>query len=387
MSVPIICLVMIVKNESALIADTLVDLRPFVDHAVICDTGSTDDTPDIIREVCTRLELPLALFIHEWKDFAHNRSLAFENARNAVCTADWYMVFDADDRIVGDFPDQALKNIPKEIDALYCTYGTETTRYQRLTFFRSTLKWGYRGVLHEFACCLSKADSEVKKKNLAGDYFIHINSRGVSARSRDPQKFSRDAQVLVRAIEDPATDKELIPRYVFYAARSFMDAGEYTEAIHYFDRYLEDTLRWYEERFDSRMCKARCMLATTHVYSDSDIRDAFLMATTEDPERAEPWYELARWYRVNRKDYRLAYAFAKIGSAFVKEIPERFLFLDRTVYTYRLLDELAVSAYWTGRKQECGEWCTILLDRSGIPEEDRARIQKNLGYCIKNEKD
>lgn len=377
-----VCLVMIVKNESALIAETLTDLRPYIDYAVICDTGSADDTPRIVSEMCARLELPLQLFHHEWKDFAYNRSLAFASARSTDWKPDWYMVFDADDCIVGDFPDRALKDIPEEIDAVYCTYGTETLRYQRLTFFRSTLEWGYRGVLHEFAVCLSKPNSEVSKTYVDGNYYIHINSRGVGARSRDPEKFARDAQILVRAINDPNTDVDLLPRYLFYAARSFMDAAQYADAILYFDRYLEDPSRWYEERFDSRMCKARCMLAIVDKYSDAEIRDAFVMASTEDPERAEPWYELARWYRVHRMDYRLAYAFAKMGSLFVNNIPQRLLFLDRTVYTYRLLDELAVSAYWSGRIDECRECCTILLNQTGIPEEDRTRIQKNLGYCL-----
>jgi glycosyltransferase involved in cell wall biosynthesis len=381
----IVCLVMIVKNEAALIAGTLTHLRPFVDYAVMCDTGSTDDTPLIIQTVCDRLELPVVICHHEWKDFGHNRSLAFASAYDAVPEADWYMVFDADDRIVGDFPDHTLRTIPKDVGALYCTYGTEFLRYQRLTFFRKTLKWGYRGVLHEFACCLSKPDAEVRKQDLGEGYYIHINSRGVSGRSRDPEKFVRDAEILVRAIDDPSTETDLLSRYIFYAARSFMDAGQYKDAIRYFDRYLEDRSRWYEERYDSRMCKARCMLALLQTdptaYSESDIRDAFVLASTEDPERAEPWYELARWYRVHHADFHLAYAFAKTGFSWVRQIPTRFLFLDREVYTYRLMDELAIAAYWTDRVHECRELCTILLSRAELPEEDRTRIQKNLGYC------
>lgn len=387
-----ICLVMIVKNEASLIGETLLHLRPYVDQAVICDTGSTDGTPEIVQTVCTQLDLPLTLAHHTWQGFGVNRSLAFAEARQSLKTlpADWYMVFDADDRIVGDFPDTAFHAVPEHVDALYCIYGTEHMRYQRPTFFRTTLEWGYQGVLHEFACCLSKPDRELVIWDLGqfqpdSVYYIHINSQGVSGRSRNPAKYLDDARLLVAAIETE-TDPGLVSRYLFYAARSFMDASCYPEAIIYFDRYLEDSSRWYEERFDSRMGKARCMLHLLRQqperYTDAEIRDAFLLASVEDPERAEPWYELARWCRMEREDFRAAYAFARLGVQLGSTPPPRLLFVDHTVYTYRLLDEMAVAAYWTGRKPECLEVCTRLLARTDLPAEDRARIEANRQWCL-----
>ena len=47
-----ICLNMIVKNESHIIENTLAKLCDKIrfDYWVICDTGSTDNTPQIITE-------------------------------------------------------------------------------------------------------------------------------------------------------------------------------------------------------------------------------------------------------------------------------------------------------------------------------------------------
>jgi glycosyltransferase involved in cell wall biosynthesis len=388
---------MIVKNESVIIADTLAHLRPYIDHAVICDTGSTDRTPEIVQAVCDRLELPVQIEHHEWKGFGANRSLAFASARERLRThpADWYMVFDADDSLVGDFPDYAFDRVPDHVDALYATYGTEHFRYQRPTFFRTRLEWAYRGVLHEYVYCVSRAETPVAYADLAdfvhgnepgASYYVHINSRGVSDRSRNPDKYLDDARVLVQAIAEE-TDPGLVSRYLFYAARSYMDAREYLEAIMYFDRYLEDTTRWYEERYDSRMCKARCMLARNAdvpgAFSDAAIRDAFLMACAEDPERVEPWYDLARWCRTARQDYREAYAFAYLGSLVLTAhpSPKRLLFVDRTVYTYRHVDELALAAYWTGRKHESLVHWTGILARADLPADDRRRIEDNRKWC------
>ena len=47
---PSICLVMIVKNESQVIKKCLESVKDYIHYWVICDTGSTDGTQQIIKE-------------------------------------------------------------------------------------------------------------------------------------------------------------------------------------------------------------------------------------------------------------------------------------------------------------------------------------------------
>ena len=47
---PKICLNMIVKNESTIITRLLDSVISLIDHYVICDTGSTDNTTQIIDD-------------------------------------------------------------------------------------------------------------------------------------------------------------------------------------------------------------------------------------------------------------------------------------------------------------------------------------------------
>ena len=47
---PKICLNMIVKNESKIIERLLQSVLPFIDNYCICDTGSDDNTIDVITE-------------------------------------------------------------------------------------------------------------------------------------------------------------------------------------------------------------------------------------------------------------------------------------------------------------------------------------------------
>ena len=45
-----LCLNMIVKNESKIITRCLDSVKDYIDYFVICDTGSTDGTQDIIKD-------------------------------------------------------------------------------------------------------------------------------------------------------------------------------------------------------------------------------------------------------------------------------------------------------------------------------------------------
>ena len=79
-----ICLNMIVKNESEIIVDTLINLCSYInfDYYVISDTGSTDLTKKLIKDFFNTKNIKGELIDHVWSDFGTNRSLALECAYN-----------------------------------------------------------------------------------------------------------------------------------------------------------------------------------------------------------------------------------------------------------------------------------------------------------------
>jgi glycosyltransferase involved in cell wall biosynthesis len=67
-------LAMIVKNEAPNIERCLESVAPYIDYYVIADTGSSDNTKEIIKNFFDKKGIPGEILDHEWQDFGTNRS-------------------------------------------------------------------------------------------------------------------------------------------------------------------------------------------------------------------------------------------------------------------------------------------------------------------------
>ena len=213
-----ICLNMIVKNEAHILPKTLPMLCQHFKFSywVISDTGSTDGTQELIRAFFKERGIPGELVETPWKNFGYNRSIAFEAAYNK---SDYVLVWDADDSIVGNF------RLPEKLegDAYEFEFGEAGGfRYSRLQLFNNRKRWKYVGVLHEYPAPL---DTMGPVTHVAGDYYFISGREG--ARNKDPDKYKKDALVLEEGLlEEPDNT-----RHVFYCANSYMNAGDYDNAI------------------------------------------------------------------------------------------------------------------------------------------------------------
>lgn len=86
-----ICLNMILRNESHVIRDLISPLAHLIDYWVIVDTGSDDETQDVIRQSMADLEVPGEFHERSWRDFGYNRAEAIELAQGRADFT-WVMV-------------------------------------------------------------------------------------------------------------------------------------------------------------------------------------------------------------------------------------------------------------------------------------------------------
>ena len=79
---PTLCLNMIVKDESHVIVSTLENLCSNFkfDYWVISDTGSTDNTVELITRFFHEKQIKGEISNDKWENFGHNRSIALAKA-------------------------------------------------------------------------------------------------------------------------------------------------------------------------------------------------------------------------------------------------------------------------------------------------------------------
>ena len=88
-----LCLNMIVKNESLIITRLLDSVLSIIDCYCICDTGSTDNTVNVIIDYFTSKNIPGKIVNEPFKNFCHNRNFALQSC---LGMSDHVLLLDAD---------------------------------------------------------------------------------------------------------------------------------------------------------------------------------------------------------------------------------------------------------------------------------------------------
>ena len=361
-------LCMIAKDESGVILRCLESVRPVVDYILVEDTGSSDGTGTIVREWLRRTGLPGQVIAEPWRDFAYNRSHALAMLRQ-VQEVDYALVLDADDRLVFDagFDAAAFKaGLSRD------WYGVEIrrgpARYWRNQICSNRLSFRYRGVLHEF---LDEPRPGASPGTATG---FHIVSGQDGARSHDPNRYRKDAEILERALETE-TEPSLRARYTFYLAQSYRDAGDRESALrNYLKRASLDDRR--DEVFESLYNSAQLLTAMSRPFDE--VLAMYLRAADAAPGRAEALHGASRLCREHDK-FEDGYAYARRGLSV--PYPGDGPFVETWIYEYGLLDELSVNSYWIGRYRESLEACRRLLREGKLPPEMRDRVRKNARFA------
>jgi glycosyltransferase involved in cell wall biosynthesis len=350
-----VCLSMIVKNESQSIERCLRSVMPIIDRWVICDTGSTDGTQDIIRNVLKNIVGEL----HErhWVSFEHNRNEALQLSKQH---AKHSLFIDADDILI--IPD-GFKMPDLIADGYFFNIDFDNLKYSRIQLINNQLPWQWKGVLHEYLDC---------PEYQVGSLPLTIKCTNDGFRRQNPDKYKHDCDVLRTALADEQ-DPFLRSRYTFYLAQSFRDSQQYEQALQaYIDRTKQGY--WSEEIYVS-YCEAGKMAAILD-YPEKTVIDFYLKAHYINSNRLEAIYYLCRYLRLKNRFLEAAvYAKPLLNTP----IPDG-LFIESWIYQYGLMDEYSVSLYWIGDYATSLQICQKCLD-SELPNDYRKRIEQNADFC------
>jgi len=304
-----IALAMIVRDEAAVIERCLASVRHLIDHWVICDTGSTDETVDLVER--SLQGIPGSMHRCEWVDFGHNRS---ELLRLAQGSADYLLLLDAD---------QTLREIatlpPLSADA-YRLRHAGSMEYDITRLVRSDLPWRYEGRTHEYITC----DQSVSNDSTLAWQVVHHGDGG----SRGT-KFQRDRQLLELTLEERPDDA----RTVFYLAQTMEALGERERARDLYER--RSRMGGFEEEAWFAQLRGAVLLAATDPVASLG---RLLECWQRRPARLEPIHEAAMlcehrgWWQIAR---------AMTAAVLDVERPNDILFVERWLYDGGIRDDHA----------------------------------------------
>lgn len=212
---PTLCLNMIVKNESRIITRLFDSVSSIIDCYCICDTGSTDNTKEVITAYFEAKGIPGKIVEEPFVNFAHNRNFALQSCFGM---SDYILLLDAD--MVLEIKPGFEKSMLSSHDSYMILQGTDDFYYHNMRIIKNNCLYLYVGVTHEYISTPPTNTSKIFEKNL-----LFIRDIGDGGAKSD--KFERDIRLLKGGIEqNPNSD-----RYHFYLANSYFDSGKFEEAI------------------------------------------------------------------------------------------------------------------------------------------------------------
>lgn len=244
-----ISLVMMVKDEKAMILDCLEHVQGLVDEYIIVDTGSTDGTKEIIENFKKFCPVPVKVFDLPWEDnYSKPRNFGLSKA-----TQRWVLHLDADERFKYHEVRDLFLMSETENDVVVFHVLNYLRKYdakgfpayastESIRLFRRIPELYYTGIIHE-TLDDSMSALKVKRAIVMGKFSGHLHHYGyMKPEDKVLKKLSYYEDLNKKQIEVTG-DTDSRPH--FNLALHYLNDGKETEAIKSFKRAIDINPRFW----------------------------------------------------------------------------------------------------------------------------------------------
>jgi glycosyltransferase involved in cell wall biosynthesis len=359
-----IALLLMCKNETKRLHITLNSVVGHVDSIVAFDTGSTDNTIEILKEFSEKHNIPLRLKQGEFVDFAvsRNESLDFADSFEDV---EYLLLMDVNDELKGG--EELRKTIERHKATnspstayLVCQewWSGQYDKYYNMRFIKAHCGWRYKGSVHEYLENFHIPDQKDRPPVVRLDDTIKLYQDRTQDDDKSFKRFSRDKVFLLKDHEKDPKDA----RTLFYLAQTCSCLNELEEAYKYYMLRAEID-GFMEEKFHAVLRSAEI---TQKLNKDWDESLVLYMRAFEIEQRVEPLIKIAEHYRM-RKQWVLGYNFAYLAC----QLPfpsAAILFIDKHAYQYKRWHLLGILG-WYAEKYPEGKIGCINAIKMGLNNE------------------
>lgn len=381
-----IVVAMMVKNEEARIRQTtLQSIKDYSSTVIIYDTGSTDNTIEVIKEWCIENGLSFHCKLGEFVDFSTSRNILLDFCDEVLAGKEKYLLLlDAHDELQnGDVLLDFVSTKEEEtanFSGFYLTQrwlsGSAIDSYFNVRMVKSGRNWRYKGVVHEYISCLDSNSSEGSGIYKLDGVYLYQDRTADDDKSA--KRFARDKDLLYKEyLKNPHESRTL-----FYLAQTCGCLGQNEEAYKY---YL---LRIKEGGFNEEIYHALYRLGDTSVALGHSWEESmtWYLKAFQHSQRAEPLVRIATYYKDNnlleegKSEWHTCYMFSSMACQLIYPI-NQFLFVNKKAYTYDRWHLLGISAYYVGKYDEGRQACIKAIEAENKPVDRsnlRFYIQKDL---------
>lgn len=217
----------ITKNEAEKLEKCLKSLKNYDVEIVVVDTGSTDNTKEIIKTYADKTGS------FEWcNDFSKARNYSI-----SLALYDWILVLDTDEWIEEMNPDEVakiLENAPKTAGRIerinqYKINGNTEFGHERICRLFHKQYYEYRGRIHEQVTRKDKSPEQY------ADVPIRIGHSGYDGTEEERiEKAARNIKLLLMDLEEYGDE----PYTLYQLGKSYYMQKDYEKACMYFERGL-----------------------------------------------------------------------------------------------------------------------------------------------------
>lgn len=356
--------ILMVKNESYRIHVTLTSVLGFASTIIIYDTGSTDDTVDIITKFCKKYKLSLYLKHGTFVDFSTSRNVLISFA-DTVPDVKFFLMLDCNDELQngGDLI-RFCKTAPKEHNAFFLKQSWKSgiyINYYNIRLIRSNSGWRYKGAVHEYICKEGEeAAIRIPKVILFQDRTKDDNKSSL--------RFSKDKDLLLGEYNS----ENKTPRTVYYLAQTYECLEDKENAIKYYSERMH-MLGYFEERYQAAYHVGMLYREMNKPFEEYA---GFFMFAFGVMHRSEPLVRIAEYY-ISKQQWSQAYYYLK--EACKIEVPDCGLFLDVELYSYYRWHLMGIVAYYVKEHRDGLNACKIAIEKRNND------IDKNNLVFYKNE--
>ena len=385
-------LTQIVKNEAHVVERMLNSIKSIVDGICIVDTGSTDNTIEVINNWGKNNGIETYVLERDFDNFENSRNHSFIKAREIFLSKNdghtyYNFWLDADEQLVVD-PSFNKQKIDKDL-YMFDTY-INSMKYTRNELCRLDKPFRFYGPVHEFII----SENPNITSGLMEGLTVQVKMDGGSWKGNIPDKYKKHAAIL----EDYIDNKDRNSRWVFYTAQSYHDSASIPDnreeneerlrrALKYYKERIMRTDGYEEERFYSQFRVGTIKKALEMPWTE--VHQELLKAYSMDPLRAESIKVIVDYY-LSVGEWSLAYLYTKFAVENFHNknpYPTRLLFVDESLYAWRFLEVHAAACFYMNKKEEAKVYYkqlqeTVTRSPHNFTQDDINKINSNAQFFV-----